>query len=49
MKKVYLHPEMEIEEMMSHEELLAASLPVSDEEVKNSEDVLAPENDSWEF
>lgn len=41
MKKIYLHPEMEILEMES-QELLAGSLPLSDVEV-NSEEVLAPE------
>ena len=48
MKKVYLRPEMEIEEMMSHEELLATSLRVYEDEI-TKEEMLAPENDSWEF
>ena len=41
MKKVYLHPEMEIVEIKG-QVLLAGSLPLSETEV-NTEDVLAPE------
>lgn len=41
MKKVYLHPEMEIVEIKG-QVLLAGSLPLSETEV-NSDEVLAPE------
>ena len=41
MKKVYLHPEMDIVEIKS-QALLAGSLPFSDVEV-NEDEVLAPE------
>jgi hypothetical protein len=41
MKKVYLHPEMEIVEIKG-QVLLAGSLPLSETEVNTSE-VLAPE------
>jgi len=42
MKKVYLHPEMEIVEMES-QELLAGSLPLNNTEEVNTNEVLAPE------
>ena len=41
MKKIYIHPEMEIVEIKA-QELLATSLPVSDTEITNT-DILAPE------
>ncbi len=42
MKKVYLHPEMEVVEIKG-QVLLAGSLPLSLTEEVNSGDILAPE------
>ena len=47
MKKKYINPEMEILEV-EELSLLAGSLPLSDEEITGSGEILAPES-PWEW
>ena len=43
MKKKYFAPEMEIVELDMLQPILTSSLPLTDTEIDNSEDILAPE------
>ena len=49
MKKVYLHPEMEIVEMESQELLAGSAFDLNSDGYDSGEEVLAPENHYWEF
>lgn len=42
MKKIYLTPEMEIVELDMFQPILAGSLPMSDTEIEDPNEILAP-------
>ena len=48
MKKIYLTPEMEVVELDMFQPILAGSLPMSETEITDESEILAPGNDDLE-
>ena len=49
MKKIYLSPVMDVIELKNRQALLTGSLPMSDTEITNQNEILAPDYDNFDF
>ena len=49
MKKIYMSPQMDVIELKNQQTLLAGSLPKSNTEITNQNEILAPDFDEFDF